>query len=91
MLQIFLTSFCPSFCLFICVSDCQLLYFTPMASLSLFVDNLPIDGVGEVPVRSNEEVSTLGYLPAGLVELDGGGRVVLLRGFILNLAYFSSF
>ena len=55
--------------------------------MSLYVDSLPIDGVGEVPVRSNEEVSTLGYLPARLVELDGGGRVVLLhvRGFILEI------
>ena len=58
-----------------------------MDSLSLYVDNLPIDGVGEVPVWSNEEVSTLGYLPARLVKLDGGGRVVLLhvRGFILEI------
>ena len=39
----------------------------------------PVDGVGEVPVRSHEQVTTLGDLPAGLVELDGAGRVILLQ------------
>ena len=39
----------------------------------------PVDGVGKVPVRSHEQVSTLGDLSARLVELYGRGRVILLE------------
>ena len=40
---------------------------------------LPVDRIGKVPVRGHKEVAALGDLPAGLVELDGRRRVVLLQ------------
>jgi len=39
----------------------------------------PVDRVREIPVRSNKQISTLGYLPARLVQLYGGGGVILLE------------
>ena len=38
-----------------------------------------VDGVREVPVRSYEEVATFRDLPAGFVQLDSRGRVVLFQ------------
>lgn len=39
----------------------------------------PVDGIGKVPVWCHEQVAALGDLPAGLVELDRRGRVILLQ------------
>ena len=39
----------------------------------------PVDRIREIPVRSNKQISTLGYLPARLVQLYGGGGVILLE------------
>jgi hypothetical protein len=39
----------------------------------------PVDRIREIPIRGHEQISTLGYLSAGLVQLYGRGGVVLLQ------------